>query len=83
MNTRELGKRPCFINPVLYRMKALQKLKNNLLETLAGYVAQTLDKTDTLAALSTIQESTCEVITKTVNGDIIPGTTVTNNQCDC
>lgn len=83
MNTRELGKRPCFINPTLYRMKALQKLKNNLLETLADYITQTTDKTDTLAALSTIQESTCGVITKTVNGDIVPGTTILNNQCDC
>jgi hypothetical protein len=64
-------------------MKALQKVKNNLLETLAAYVAETIDKADTLAALTDIQSSTCGVITKTVNGVVIPGTTIPNNKCDC
>ena len=83
MNPPELGNRPCFVNPVLYKMKALQKLKNNLLVTLAAYVGETKNKTEILNDLTNIRNSTCGVITKNVNGVIIPGVTIPNNECNC
>jgi len=83
MNTHPLGNRPCFINPILYKMKALQKIKNNLVETLANYISETTDKTNTLNALTEIQNKTCQVITTNVNGVIVPGVTIPNNKCDC
>lgn len=83
MNTHSLGDRPCFLNPTLYKMKALQKIKNNLIETLANYIAETAPKTETLNALTNIQNSTCGVLTTKVNGDIIPGVTIPNNECNC
>jgi succinyl-CoA synthetase alpha subunit len=83
MNTPSLKDKPCFLNPTLYKMKALQKLKNNLLETLANYISEDITKAETLNALTTIQNSTCRVLTTNVNGDIIPGVTIPNNQCDC
>jgi hypothetical protein len=83
MNPHPLGKKPCFVNPILYRMKALQKLKNNLIETLANYVSESVPKSETLNALTNIQNSTCGVLTTKVNGDIIPGVTITNNECNC
>jgi hypothetical protein len=83
MNTPSLKDKPCFLNPTLYRMKALQKIKNNLLETLANYISEDLNKAETLDALTTIQNSTCRVLTNKVNGDIIEGVTIENNKCDC
>ena len=83
MNAHSLGNKPCFLNPTLYKMKALQKIKNNLLETLANYVAENINKTETLNSLTNIQNSTCGVLTKKVNGVIIPGVTIPNNQCNC
>ena len=83
MNTHPLENRPCFVNATLYKMKALQKLKNNLIETLANYVSESVPKSETLNALTNIQNSTCGVLTKKVNGVIIPGVTIPNNQCNC
>lgn len=83
MNAPSLGNHPCFLNPTLYKMKALQKVKNNLLETLALYIAQTKTKNETLTALTNIQNSTCGVITTNINGTIVPGVTVPNSECNC
>jgi hypothetical protein len=64
-------------------MKALQKIKNNLVETLANYISEDSNKTETLNALTNIQNSTCGVLTTKVNGVIIPGVTKPNSECNC
>jgi hypothetical protein len=83
MNPPSLGSRPAFVNSTLYRIQSLQNIKNNLMLTLANYIAETTDKNNTLSALTDIQNSTCSPLTKTVNGKIIAGVTIPNNQCDC
>jgi len=83
MNAPSLGNQPTFLNPTLYKMKALQKVKNNLMLTLANYIEQTTNKNDTLAALNNIQSVTCNVITQKVDGEIIHGVTIPNNECNC
>ena len=83
MNSPQISNQPFFFNAALQRMKALQKIKNNLMLTLANYIENTTSKQDTLASLSDIQKSTCPVLNTNVNGQIIPGVTISNNECNC
>lgn len=83
MNAPLLGNRPCFLNSELIRLRKLDKIKKSLIITLANYIEKTSTKTEILQELLTIQDSTCQVITKNVNGTIIPGVTIPNNQCSC
>jgi len=83
MNPHPLGNRPCFVNGTLYKMKALQKIKNNLVETLANYISQNANKNDTISALTDIRNKTCKVIITDNNEKISPIITIPNNQCNC
>lgn len=83
MNPPPLRNQPAFVNSTLYRIQSLQTVKNNLMLTLANYIAETTDKNDTLSALTNIQNATCSPLTKTLNGKIIAGVTIPNSKCDC
>ena len=83
MNAPPLGNRPTFVNATLYRIQTLQNIKNNLMMTLANYISETTDKDNTLTSLTNIQNSTCSPLTKTINGKIVVGVTIPNNQCNC
>ena len=83
MDRIPLGNRPSFLNPELTRLRKLEKIKKSLIITLANYIEKTSTKTQILQELITIQDSTCQVITKNVNGIIIPGVTIPNSECSC
>jgi recombinational DNA repair protein RecR len=72
-----------YANSQLQKMKNLQKLKNSLITTLAQYVANTATKTVILDNLNQIKGATCNVVAKTVNGVVIPGSVLPNSKCDC
>jgi len=78
-----LGNKPYFLNPELTRLKKLEKIKKSLVITLVNYIEKTSTKSEILQELITIQESTCQVITKNVNGTIISGVTIPNSECSC
>ena len=83
MQEPELVNGSYLINIQYEKMKKLQKLKNSLITVLAGYVASTTSKDQVITSLAQIKASTCNVVSTTGNGAVIPGDAKFNRDCSC
>jgi hypothetical protein len=72
-----------YCDSTVYKLRALQKIKNKLLTTMASHIDKTITRQETIEILSSIGNSTCNVTTQIIDGVTVPGIVKFNRECSC